>query len=298
MSNIKKIFFEEGFITKQKILSNDEADEINIDYENFLSKKNSWVDLTEHKSKTHLFFPWANKLIRNEKILNLASQILGENFYCWNSLIFYKKPNSKQFVSMHQDQNYWGIIHDKALSIQIAISNSHEKNGCLKIIPKSHAKNYKHKDFFNLNNILARGQSISSNEINKDELINIDLNKGECCMFHGNIVHGSYENYSDDPRFLFTMRFVTTDNKIQSKYYYNSATLVRGDDKFNYFDKENTIQNSSIKKLRLLHKKTLIDQFKKYLDIKFKIKFISNFLMLFLKIDIIRGLFYKIIKKV
>ena len=85
MSNIKKIFFKEGFITKQKILSNDEADEINIDYENFLSKKNSWVDLTEHKSKTHLFFPWANKLIRNEKILNLASHILGENFYCWNS---------------------------------------------------------------------------------------------------------------------------------------------------------------------------------------------------------------------
>ena len=94
------------------------------------------------------------------------------------------------------------------------------------------------------------------------------------------------------------MRFVTTDNKIQTKYYYNSATLVRGEDKFHYFEKENTIENSSIEKLRLLHKKTLIDQFKKYLDIKFKIKIISNFLMLFLRIDILRGFFYKIIKKI
>ena len=298
MSKIKENFFEKGFVTKQQVLTSDEADEINFEYENFLKKKNSWVDLTEHKSKTHLFFPWANKLIKNEKILNLASEILGNSFYCWNSLIFYKKPRSKKFVSMHQDQNYWGIIHDKALSIQIAISNSYEKNGCLKLIPKSHTENFTHRDFFNLDNILARGQSISTSDIDKNKLININLNKGESCMFHGNIVHGSYENYSDEPRFLFTMRFLTTDNKIQNKYYYNNATLVRGIDKFNYFEKENTIENSSIEKLKLLHKKTMIGQFKKYLDLKLKNKVISNILMLFLNIDIFRGLFYKLIKKI
>ena len=34
------------------------------------------------------------------------------------------------------------------------------------------------------------------------------------------------------------MRFLTTDNKIQNKYYYNNATLVKGEDKFNYFEKK------------------------------------------------------------
>ncbi len=298
MSKIKKEFFENGFVTKHKILSIDEANLINNEYQEFLSSKNSWVDLVEHKTKTHLFFPWANKLIRNEKILKLASEILGNNFYCWNSLIFYKKPQSKAFVSMHQDQNYWGIIHDKALSIQIAISNSTEKNGCLKLIPKSHTKNLMHKDYSNLNNILARGQSIKSSEINKNDLININLNKGECCMFHGNIVHGSYENTSDEPRFLFTIRFLTTDNKIQSKYYYNNATLVQGEDKFNYFEKEDTIDNSSLKELKKIHKKNLIDQFYKYLKLKLKNSYICNFLMFFLKFDPVRGIFYKLIKKI
>ena len=298
MSEINKEFFENGFVTKHKILSDEEANSINNEYNEFLNKQNKWVDLVEHKSKTHLFFPWANKLIRNDKILNLASEILGNNFYCWNSLIFYKKPRSKAFVSMHQDQNYWGIKHDKALSIQIAISNSSEKNGCLKLIPKSHTKNFLHRDYSNLNNILARGQSISSNEINKNDLINIDLNKGECCMFHGNIVHGSYENTSDQPRFLFTMRFLTTDNKIQNKYYYNNATLVKGEDKFNYFEKEDTIENSSIRSLRVLHKKNLIDQFSRYLNLKIKNMLICNLLMFFLKFDSIRGLFYKLIKKI
>ena len=298
MSEIKKEFFENGFVSKYKILSVDEANSINNEYNEFLDHQNKWVDLVEHKSKTHLFFSWANKLIRNDKILNLASEILGDNFYCWNSLIFYKKPKSKAFVSMHQDQNYWGIIHDKALSIQVAISNSTEKNGCLKLIPKSHTKNFLHKDYSNLNNILARGQSIASNEINKHDLINIDLKKGECCMFHGNIVHGSYENISDEARFLFTMRFLTTDNKIQSKYYYNNATLVKGTDEFNYFEKEDTIENSSIKSLRRIHKKNLINQFSKYLNIKVKNIIICKILMFFFKFDPLRGLFYKLIKKI
>ena len=70
------------------------------------------------------------------------------------------------------------------------------------------------------------------------------------------IVHGSYENTSDQPRFLFTMRFLTTDNKIQNKYYYNNATLVKGEDKFNYFEKEDTIENSSIRSLEYYTKKS------------------------------------------
>ena len=117
-------------------------------------------------------------------------------------------------------------------------------------------------------------------------------------MFHGNIVHGSYENTSDEPRFLFTIRFLTTDNKIQSKYYYNNATLVQGEDKFNYFEKEDTIDNSSLKELKKIHKKNLIDQFYKYLKLKLKNSYICNFLMFFLKFDPVRGIFYKLIKKI
>ncbi len=298
MENMKKNFFENGYVSKIKIFEKSQADEILNSYNDFLQKENKTVDLVEHKSKTHLFFPWANKLIRNKNIINLAKSILGPNIYCWNSLIFYKKPKSEAFVSLHQDQNYWEIIHDKALSIQLAITESTEENGCLKIIPKSHKKNYIHNDLNDLNNILARGQTISHNDINKDDLINIELEQGECCMFHGNIVHGSLKNNSNKPRFLFTMRFLTTDNKIQNKYYYNNATLVSGIDIFNYFKKEESINNVSIEQLRIEHKKTIIDQFEKYLIIKIKIKIITKFLMFFFKNDLLRGISYKFLKKV
>tara|TARA_Y100000992_G_scaffold296708_1_gene259306 strand:- start:112 stop:1008 length:897 start_codon:yes stop_codon:yes gene_type:complete len=298
MNDIKEKFFNEGFISKINLFQKNEMNMIFDEYQDFLKKKNKLVDLVEHKSKTHLFFPWANKLIRDKRIINLVKEILGENIYCWNSLIFYKKPNSKAFVSMHQDQNYWGIIHDKALSVQLAISNSTEENGCLKLIPRSHKKNFVHKDLTNLNNILARGQSISYNDIDKDDLENIELSQGEGCMFHGNIVHGSFENQSSNPRMLFTMRFLTTDNKIKNEYYYNDATLVSGKDEYYYFNKEKSIDEVSIDELKKIHKKILINQFEKYLKIKLKFNFITKFMMIFFNNDFLRGVVYKLSKKI
>ena len=47
-----------------------EANEIYNDYDNFLNSCNKRSLMVEHKSKTHLFFEWANKLIHNDKIID------------------------------------------------------------------------------------------------------------------------------------------------------------------------------------------------------------------------------------
>jgi ectoine hydroxylase-related dioxygenase (phytanoyl-CoA dioxygenase family) len=199
---------------------------------------------------------------------------------------------------MHQDQNYWGIIHDKALSVQLAISDSNVENGCLKLIPYSHKDNFKHSDISSTYNILARGQSISQNDYNSSKLKNIELESGECCIFHGNIVHGSHQNNSNKHRMLFTMRFLTTDNKIQKKFYYNNATLVRGIDNFNYFDKEKVLSEENLLDVRKLHKKIMIDQFSKYVNLKVKFSIFTKIIMFFLKKDFLRSFLYKINKKI
>ena len=296
--NSNEKFFKNGFISPLNILSQREANYINNEYHIFLnsrSLKNSYI--VEHKSKSHLFFPWAKKLIFNEKILDHVSKILGKNFFCWNSLIFYKKPNSNAFVSMHQDQNYWGIKHDKSLTVGLAISDSNENNGCLKVLPNSHRKNFKHHDFEKKDNMLARGQTINFTEENKDNLLNIILKAGQCCIIHGNIVHGSYENRSNKPRFIFAMRFLTPDNLINKKLYYNNATLVSGVDKYNNFIKEPILLSNNQKKIHKLHKEILIKQFSKYLKLKIKFSFLCKIFMIFLEIDFLRGMIYKLAGK-
>lgn len=297
MKNLKDIFFEKGYISKVPVLNRLKANSIFEEYKYFLQSGVDKATLIEHKTKSHLYFSWANELIHNKEILDHVEKIIGANFFCWNSVIFHKQPNSPAFVSMHQDQNYWGIVHDKALSVQLAITNSKIHNGCLRILPESHKNNYSHDDLAIKDNLLARGQSISENKLDDNKFLNIELDAGECVIFHGNLVHGSKPNISNEHRLCFTMRFLTTDNKIQKNLYYNYATLVRGTDEFNYFKIEKSLMDHKIEILRQQHKEIVISQIEKYVKLKFKSKIMSKIIMFFLKNKIFRSTYYKLIKK-
>ena len=297
MKNLKDIFFEKGYISKVPVLNRLKANSIFEEYKYFLKSGVDKATLIEHKTKSHLYFSWANELIYNKEILDHVEKIIGPNFFCWNSVIFHKQPNSPAFVSMHQDQNYWGIVHDKALSVQLAITNSKIHNGCLRILPESHKNNYSHDDLAIKDNLLARGQSISENKLDNNKFLNIELDAGECVIFHGNLVHGSKPNISNEHRLCFTMRFLTTDNKIQKNLYYNYATLVRGTDEFNYFKLEKSLMDHKIEILRQQHKEIVISQIEKYVKLKFKSKILSKIIMFFLKNKIFRSTYYKLIKK-
>ncbi len=291
-------FFDQGFISNIKIFEKNYANNIYDDYMYFVNKNKNRQITFEAKTKSHLFFPWANRIIFEKKILDCVETLIGKNILCWNSLIFHKKPNSKNFVSMHQDQNYWNIKMNKGITVSLAITDSNAKNGCLKILPYSHHKKYEHIDLKDQSNMLARGQTINF----KDETIlkqikNIELQKGECCIFHGNIAHGSEKNNSANHRILFAMRFLTPDNEINTSLYYNYATLVRGDNNYANFINEPSLKHNSIDDLQKLHSKIVISQFSKYLKLKLKVNLLVKFFMIFLKQKFFRNILYILLKK-
>lgn len=291
MNDLKQKFFEEGFVYPLKAMETSQADSIRKEYIGFYEGINSESEKIEHKTKSHLIFNWANKIIFNKNILDVVKNIIGENIVAWNSLIFLKPPNSKKFVSYHQDQNYWKIKMDKGLTVQVALSQSSIQNGCLQILPKSHKKDYNHYDKKDTNNLLARGQEVMlSSEENKG-LKNIILNPGEFCAFHGNIVHGSQVNSSDDYRFLFSIRYLTPDNQIDERLYYNYSTLVNGKDDFNYFQKEPNMINDTINECKNFHKKLITRQAKIYAGLYLKKLSFLSFLMEF---KFIRNIVYKL----
>ena len=291
-------FFDQGFISNIKIFEKKYIDNIYDDYIFFQQTNKSRQKTFEAKTKSHLFFPWANQIIFENKILDFVETLIGKNIVCWNSLIFHKEPNSKNFVSMHQDQNYWNIKMNKGITVSLAITDSNTENGCLKILPYSHHKKYEHIDLKNDANMLARGQTINFNDEKiLKQIKNIELQRGECCIFHGNIAHGSEKNNSSNHRILFAMRFLTPDNEINTSLYYNYATLVRGTNNYTNFINEPSLKNSSLNNLHKLHTKIIISQFSKYLKLKIKIDFLVNFLMIFLKQNFLRSILYKFLKK-
>ena len=289
MENFKQSFYNDGYIYPLKAIEQNHAENIKKEYLSFYNTISSQSYRIENKTKTHLLFKWANDLVFNENIIQAVKKILGNDFVAWNSLIFLKPPNSNKFVSFHQDQNYWKIHMDKGLTVQIALSESTIENGCLQILPGSHKKNYEHYDKKDINNLLARGQEVELSDEEKLRKKNIILKPGEFCLFHGNLVHGSDINKSKDYRFLFSIRYLTPDNKINEKYYYNYATLVNGEDKYNYFKKEPNLRNNELKKCKNFHEKLITRQAKIYAKIYLNRFSILSFLMNF---RIIRDIVY------
>jgi len=230
---IKKKYDREGYFSPLNIFSEDEIDHY-INELNHIETFGSDNINSELRYKAHLVFPFLAQIVRNPKILDVIETILGPNLLVWGSGFFIKEPESKTFVSWHQDSNYWGLSHNDVTTAWVAFSKSNIESGCMKVIPGSHKLEIMiHNDKPNENNLLSRGQTII-NLKHTDQTRNLILKKGQMSLHHIGIAHSSDPNTSNYRRTGFAIRYIPTYIR-QTIGDIDSATLVRGSDKYNHF---------------------------------------------------------------
>ena len=103
-------------------------------------------------------------------------------------------------------------------------------------IPGSHTSDQiPHRDTFAKNNLLTRGQEVAV-DVDTTKAMTIELEPGEISLHHVRLVHGSPANPSNDRRIGFAIRYIPTSvAQIAGR---DSATLVRGVDRYHHFDLE------------------------------------------------------------
>ena len=146
-----------------------------------------------------------------------------------------KQYKDEGFVSYHQDAKYIGLEPHNWVTAWVAITDSNEENGCMRMWSGSHKDKLKdHDQKFNEGNLLTRGQTI--NNVPKEETTPLILEAGQMSLHHPTVVHGSDLNQSNDRRIGFVIQsYISTNVKqILGK---NSVQLARGVDKFNFHDK-------------------------------------------------------------
>ena len=74
-------------------------------------------------------------------------------------------------------------------------------------------------------------------EVNERDAAMLELAAGEMSLHHVRLIHGSDPNPSDDRRIGFAIRYVPTYVR-QVAGSTDSATLVRGEDRFHHFELE------------------------------------------------------------
>jgi len=247
-SNQLKQYEDEGFVSPIDIFSKEKAKEIRNEIE--LIEKDMPKELEKSgRYNAHLISPLLDEVTHNPKILNAVESLIGKNILVCGTTLFIKNPFVKGFVSYHQDAKYIGLEPYNWVTAWVAITESNEENGCMRMWSGSHKDNLKdHDQMFNEGNLLTRGQTI--NNVPKEKVKSLVLKAGQMSLHHPKVVHGSELNKSNDRRIGFVVQSYIGTN-VKQVLGKNSVQLARGVDNFNYHKKigrpKSLMNNSDLK---------------------------------------------------
>tara|TARA_B110001452_G_scaffold213848_1_gene184645 strand:- start:703 stop:1530 length:828 start_codon:yes stop_codon:yes gene_type:complete len=232
-SNQLKQYEDEGFVSPIDIFSKDRAYKIRQEIELIEKKMPDELDKSG-RYNAHLISPLLDEVTHDIQILDAVQSLIGKNILVCGTTLFIKNPNEKGFVSFHQDAKYIGLQPHNWVTAWVAITDSNEHNGCMRMWPGSHKDNLKdHNQMFDEGNLLTRGQTVEN--VQKKKTTPLILKAGQMSLHHPTVVHGSDLNKSKDRRIGFVIQsYIGTDVKqVLGK---NSVQLARGIDEFKHHE--------------------------------------------------------------
>jgi len=183
--------------------------------------------------QAHLFHRWAYDLAIHPRIVDTVAAILGDDILIHSTSLFFKRPQTPDFVSWHQDGFYWKLDAPRLVSAWIALTDSAIDNGCLRVVPASHVRRLDHRSApMRPHDLLASGLEIAA-DVDDRQARDVVLAPGEMSLHHVLIVHGSKANFSDRPRIGFAVRYVAAG--VRQERDHHEVVLARGHDEGNHY---------------------------------------------------------------
>ncbi|MYU21696.1 ectoine hydroxylase [Streptomyces sp. SID8352] len=145
-------FERDGFLALDRLLAPEEVEVYRRELERLVSDPEIRADersIVEPKSKeirsvfeVHRISEVFAELVRDERVVGRARQILGSDVYVHQSRINVKPGFGASGFYWHSDFETWhaedGLPRMRAVSVSIALTENHDTNGGLMIMPGSH----------------------------------------------------------------------------------------------------------------------------------------------------------------
>ena len=226
-------FEKDGYLTGLPLFDKLATEELNIFFTSLSSRLDESIDLNQTAQWQKASLKFYN-LCTTPSILDYVEDLIGLNFVLWGGQFFLKEPHDGSVVPWHQDAQYWPLKPAKAVTVWLALYDTDEKNGAMKIVKGSHKQGmFKHK--INKSKHFALNQEVSIDQFNSNDVISLNLKAGEISLHDDGLLHGSEENKSDRRRCGVTMRYSPTNVKADLSIWPHFETqLVRGKDNFNF----------------------------------------------------------------
>ena len=213
-------YHEDGYIVPDFSLSEDTLTTIRKKHDQLVQNHPAFTDYCPALLPFDASFV---EFARNETILDMVSQLIGDDIALWNCSFFAKPARIGSKTPWHQDGQYWPIRPLATCTVWIAVDDSTVENGCLQVIRGSHQDKQLQKHHINDGPGLALNQELAPEQIQDASVENIELIAGQISLHDVYLVHGSEPNQSALPRRGMTLRFMPTtshyDRSIEHQQY-------------------------------------------------------------------------------
>ena len=208
---------------------------------------------TEGLVSPHIFYAGSNRpdihskfleICKLTPLLDIVDQLIGRDIIVWGSRIFSKAPQTGRATPWHQDGEYWPIRPLATATVWIAIDESNEDNGCLKILTGSNRA----KTLLPHQSLSGKGaaldKEIKPELIESKYIVSVPLEPGQMVIFDVFTAHGASPNLSNQRRAGFAIRYMpgtsifdrnmkvgSGQDDVQTDLSQRALFLVRGEDK-------------------------------------------------------------------
>lgn len=155
---------------------------------------------------------------RTARMVEIAEAIIDQKpCYFMFSKIVQKPAHDDSTVYWHQGFPAWYsdgcTFPDMFASCSIAVNKNTKDNGCLQVIAKSHRLGrIDHVAEGNADKVRCEPRRITQ-ALEHLEVVNCEMEPGDVVFFHGNTIHGSAENKTDDVRILMHCHYNAMANR-------------------------------------------------------------------------------------
>lgn len=216
------------FLYHQPVFSPEKFSRLEKIFEEHLAEKGSL--LSDELDTPHFRDPRLLEFLLSDEPLDLVEPIIGPNIGLWSSHFISKDPYTGRATPWHEDSAYWKgrlSAYDNIVTIWLAIDRSTRENGCMRVIPGTHANGF--SEYEPLDDPAHYTFSSQVKEVDEAQAVYFELERGECSLHDSRIIHGATANTSPNRRCGYTMRYFSTAARVYPEANFK-IWLARGKD--------------------------------------------------------------------
>jgi ectoine hydroxylase-related dioxygenase (phytanoyl-CoA dioxygenase family) len=150
------------------------------------------------------------------EIVELVSGVIGEHVILWGCHVFCKPPQEGYETPWHQDGHYWPIRPLATCTAWVALEPSTRANGCLRVIPRSHAARRLFDHLHEDRTDLALNQRLSFDDpsaaFDERAAVDLELEPGQMSLHDVYMIHGATANRSAQRRTGVALRYMPSSS--------------------------------------------------------------------------------------